>query len=41
MLGSSSVQSFSFLLDISFVEIFSLFPEDVVSCIQGSKRPNP
>ncbi|CAN1361280.1 Protein Ycf2 [Linum perenne] len=38
MLGSSSVQSFSFLLDISFVEIFSLFPEDVVSCIQGSKR---
>ena len=40
MFRSSSIQSFSFslLLDISFVHIFSLFLESIVSYRQSSKR---
>ncbi|MBA0762629.1 hypothetical protein Gotri_012217 [Gossypium trilobum] len=38
MYKSSSIQSFSFLLlDISFVHIFSLFPEPTLSSRQSSK----
>ncbi|MFQ6625135.1 hypothetical protein Gotur_003568 [Gossypium turneri] len=42
MFRSSSIQSFSFflLLDISFVHIFSLFLEPIVSYRQSSKRSN-
>ena len=40
MFGSSSIQSFSFflLLDVSFVYIFSLFPEPLVSYRQNSRE---
>ena len=41
MFGSSSIQSFFFfflLLDISFVHIFSLFPEPLVSYKQSSRE---
>ncbi|MFQ6663813.1 hypothetical protein Gotur_031177 [Gossypium turneri] len=39
MFRSSSIQSFSFflLLDTSFIHIFSLFPEPIVSYRQSSK----